>query len=409
MSIVREAFKTKWTWVATGALIAVGLTAGVCYRQYRARAAPVSEPGASCENGIGAAKANARSGIKGAAERVPTLGRPKTGWIPKINDRNPPGPAPEGMAWIPGGQFWMGAADEHMADAKPWHRVYVAGYWMDTTEVTNEQFARFVKATGYVTVAERKPRPEDYPQALPEKLVAGSVVFSPPDRPVELDSHFRWWTYVPGADWRHPEGPGSEIKHRKNHPVVHIAYEDALAYCKWTGKRLPTEAEFEFASRGGLDRKRFAWGDEFMPGGKHMANTFQGHFPDSNTGEDGYLGTAPVGSFPANGYGLLDMAGNVWEWTSDWYRADYYTTLAATGEIAINPKGPADSFDPSEPGVRKRVQRGGSFLCTDQYCGRYIAGGRGKGELDTGTNHLGFRCVLDASPRPEKSAVRRAL
>jgi len=408
MSIVREAFKTKWTWVATGALIAVGLTAGVCYRQYRARFAQVSDPGASCENGIGAAKAYARSGLKGASERVPTLGRPKTGWIPKINDNDPPGPTREGMTWIPGGQFWMGTADDHMADARPWHRVYVDGYWMDTTEVANEQFARFVKTTGYVTVAERKPRREDYPQALPDKLVAGSVVFSPPNHPVELDNHFRWWSYVPGANWRHPEGPGSEIKHRMNHPVVHIAYEDALAYCKWTGKRLPTEAEFEFASRGGLDRKRYAWGDEFMPGGKHMANTFQGHFPDSNTGEDGYLGTAPVGSFPANGYGLFDMAGNVWEWTSDWYRADYYTTLAATGEIAINPKGPADSFDPSEPGVRKRVQRGGSFLCTDQYCGRYIAGGRGKGELDTGTNHLGFRCVRDASPRPEKSAVRGA-
>jgi formylglycine-generating enzyme required for sulfatase activity len=219
------------------------------------------------------------------------------------------------------------------------------------------------------------------------------VVFSPPDHPVELDSQFRWWNYVPGANWRHPEGPNSDIKGRMNHPVVHIAYEDAVAYCKWAGKRLPTEAEFEFASRGGLDRKRYAWGDEFMPGGKHMANTFQGHFPDTNTGDDGYQATAPVGSFPANGYGLFDMAGNVWEWTSDWYRADYYSTLAASGEIAMNPKGPTDSFDPNEPGVRKRVHRGGSFLCTDQYCARYIAGGRGKGELDTGTNHLGFRCV----------------
>ena len=238
-----------------------------------------------------------------------------------------------------------------MADTKPWHRVYVDGYWMDKTEVTNEQFARFVKATGYVTVAERKPRAEDYPRALPENLVAGSVVFSPPDHPVELDNHFRWWSYVSGANWRHPEGPTSDIKSRMNHPVVHIAYEDAVAYCKWAGKRLPTEAEFEFASRGGLDRKRYAWGDEFMPGGKHMANTFQGHFPDTNTGEDGYLATAPVGSFPANGYGLFDMAGNVWEWTSDWYRADYYQTLAASGEIAVNPTGPADSFDPSEPGV----------------------------------------------------------
>ncbi len=405
--MIHKVSRNKRALLLLGIAVGVGLSGALRYSQLRATFAQVSEPGASCENGIGAAKTYARSGLKGAAGRVATLGRPKAGWIPKINDSDPPEPAREGMTWIPGGQFWMGTADERMADAWPWHRVYVDGYWMDTTEVTNEQFARFVKATGYVTVAERKPRQEDYPQAPPDKLVAGSVVFSPPNHPVELNNHFRWWNYVPGANWHHPDGPGSEIKNRMNHPVVHIAYEDALAYCKWAGKRLPTEAEFEFASRGGLDRKRYAWGDEFMPVGKPMANTFQGHFPDSNTGEDGYIGTAPVGSFPANGYGLFDMAGNVWEWTSDWYRADYYTTLAATGEVAINPKGPADSFDPSEPGVQKRVQRGGSFLCTDQYCGRYIAGGRGKGELDTGTNHLGFRCVRDPSPRPEKSAVAR--
>jgi formylglycine-generating enzyme required for sulfatase activity len=318
----------------------------------------------------------------------------QTAWVPRINDSKPSGPAPAGMIWIPGGQFWMGTDDEHMPDARPWHRVYVDGYWMDKTEVTNTQFARFVKATGYLTVAERKPRPEDFPGAPPENLVAGSVVFTPPGQSVKLDNHLQWWSYLHGANWRHPEGPGSDIQNRMNHPVVHIAYEDAVAYCKWTGTRLPTEAEFEFASRGGLDRKRYDWGDEFMPGGKYMANTFQGHFPDTNTGEDGYKATAPVGSFPANGYGLLDMAGNVWEWTSDWYRADYYQTLAASGEVAVNPTGPAESFDPSEPGVPKRVQRGGSFLCTDQYCARYIAGARGKGEPDTGTTHLGFRCVL---------------
>jgi formylglycine-generating enzyme required for sulfatase activity len=226
-------------------------------------------------------------------------------------------------------------------------------------------------------------------------LIAGSEVFSPPDHPVGLDSHYRWWNCVPGANWKHPEGPGSDIRQRMNHPVVHIAYEDAVAYCNWSGNRFPTEAEFEFASRGGLDRKRYVWGGEFMPGGKHLATTFQGHFPDTNTAEDGYLATAPVGSFPANGYGLFDMAGKVWEWTSDWYRADYYRSLAASGGIAINPKGPADSFDPAERGVRKRVQRGSSLLCTDQYCARYVAGGRGKGEPDTGTNHLGFRCVRD--------------
>jgi formylglycine-generating enzyme required for sulfatase activity len=238
-------------------------------------------------------------------------------------------------------------------------------------------------------------------------LVAGSVVFSPPDQAVALNNQFQWWRYVAGANWRHPEGPNSNIKDRMNHPVVHIAYEDAVAYGNWAGKRLPTEAEFEFASRGGLDRNRYAWGDEFMPGGKHMANTFQGHFPDTNTGEDGYAATAPVGSFPANGYGLFDMAGNVWEWTSDWYRADYYQTVAATGEISRNPKGPADSFDPNEPGVQKRVHRGGSFLCTDQYCARYVAGGRGKGEIDTGTNHLGFRCVREPRSKPGRSAEAR--
>jgi formylglycine-generating enzyme required for sulfatase activity len=308
------------------------------------------------------------------------------------------------MTWVPGGQFWMGADEAQMTDARPWHRVSVDGFWMDATEVTNEQFSKFVNATGYVTIAERKPRAEDYPGALPEKLVAGSVVFSPPDHAVPLDNHFRWWSYMPGANWRHPEGPGSDIKKRMNHPVVHIAYQDAAAYCGWAGKRLPTEAEFEFASRGGLDRKHYVWGDEFMPGGKHMANTFQGHFPDTNTGEDGYLSTAPVAAFAANGYGLFDMAGNVWEWTSDWYRADYYQTLAAVGGVAVNPKGPPDSFDPSEPGVWKRVHRGGSFLCTSQYCARYIAGGRGKGELDTGTNHLGFRCAREAGREGLESA-----
>jgi len=282
-----------------------------------------------------------------------------------------------------------------MPDAKPWHPVYVDAYWMDKTEVTNEQFAWFAKDTGCITVAARRPRAEDFPGAPPQNLVAGSVVFTPPKRAVALNNHFQWWNYAHGANWRHPEGPGSDIKKRINQPMVHIAYEDAVAYRKWAGKRLPTEAEFEFASRGGLDRRRYDWGDEFMPGGKPMANTFQGHFSDTNTGEDGYLGTAPVGSFPANGYALFDMAGNVWEWTSDWYRPDYYQTLAASGEVAVNPTGPADGFDPSEPGVRKRVQRGGSFLCTDQYCARYMAGGRGKGEPDTGTNHLGFRCVRE--------------
>jgi formylglycine-generating enzyme required for sulfatase activity len=323
-----------------------------------------------------------------------------------VENKNPPqGAPPDGMVWIPGGEFSMGATDgpdmndvgmNATRDSRPIHRVYVDSFWMDRTDVTNEQFAKFVRATGYVTVAERKPRKEDFPTAPPENLVAGSVVFSPPDHAVPLDTHYRWWSYVPGANWRHPIGPDSGIKGKENYPVVHIAYEDAQAYARWTGKRLPTEAEWEFAGRGGLSGKPFVWGDDFRPGGKWMANTHQGHFPNSDTGDDGYVGIAAVAQFPPNGYGLYDMAGNVWQWTSDWYRPDYYQDLAATGKVARNPQGPSASFDPAEPGEPKRVMRGGSFLCTDQYCSRYMVGTRGKGEVSTGTNHLGFRCVMPA-------------
>jgi formylglycine-generating enzyme required for sulfatase activity len=320
-----------------------------------------------------------------------------------LNTLPSPAKTPSGMAWILGGEFSMGAQDppdmddvgmKATLDSRPVHRVYVDGFFMDKTDVTNAQFERFIKATGYVTVAERKPRSEDYPGAPPENLVAGSVVFAPPDHPVPLNDYFQWWTYVPGANWRHPLGPKSSIAGKDNHPVVHIAYEDAEAYAKWAGKRLPTEAEWEFAARGGLAGKPYVWGDEFRPLGKWMANTFEGHFPDKNTGEDGYTGTAPVAQFPANGYGLYDMAGNVWQWTSDWYRPDYYAQLDAAGSVARNPRGPDSAFDPSEPGHAKKVHRGGSFLCTDQYCSRYMVGTRGKGDVDTGTNHLGFRCVM---------------
>jgi formylglycine-generating enzyme len=326
------------------------------------------------------------------------------GFEPTVaNATGTPSRTPAGMAWIPGGQFSMGAA-QHMdemnevgmqatVDSRPIHRVYVDGFFIDRTDVTNAQFAGFVKATGYVTVAERKPDPKDFPGAPPENLVAGSVVFSPPDHPVPLNNHFQWWTYVPGASWRHPLGPGSNITGKGNYPVVQIAYEDALAYAKWAGKRLPTEAEWEFAARGGLSGKLYAWGDEFRPQGKWMANTHQGHFPDRDTGEDRFVGIAPVAQFPANGYGLFDMAGNVWQWTSDWYRPDYYQQLKAEG-VVRNPQGPDSSFDPSEPSQQKKVHRGGSFLCTDQYCSRYMVGTRGKGDPDTGTNHLGFRCVM---------------
>jgi formylglycine-generating enzyme required for sulfatase activity len=264
---------------------------------------------------------------------------------------------------------------------------------MDTTVVTNEAFTAFVRATGYVTVAERTPRAEDFPGAPPENLVAGSVAFSPPRHPVPLDSHYRWWSYVKGASWRRPSGPASTLRGREKYPVVHVAYEDAAAYAAWAGKRLPTEAEWEFAARGGLAGKPFVWGDAFRPHHAWMANTHQGHFPVSDTGEDGYVGLAGVGQFTANGYGLYDMAGNVWQWVSDWYRPDYYAELASAGSVARNPRGPDTPYDPSEPRTRKRVMRGGSFLCTDQYCSRYMVGTRGKGDIETGTNHLGFRCV----------------
>lgn len=213
-----------------------------------------------------------------------------------------------------------------------------------------------------------------------------------------LTDQYAWWNYVEGANWKRPEGASSTIQGLEQHPVVQVAYADAVAYCGWAGKRLPTEAQFEYAERGGLDRKKYAWGDEFMPHGHQMANTFQGHFPDTNTKADGYATTSPVKSFPANGYGLFDMSGNAWEWTSDWYRPDYYSTLEREGPVAVNPTGPPNSYYPAEPGVKKKVQRGGSFLCTDQYCSRYMPGGRGKGEPSTSTNHIGFRCVMPGPP-----------
>jgi formylglycine-generating enzyme len=340
--------------------------------------------------------------LAGGAKFLPTV----------VNSATAPDSTPAGMAWIPGGEFSMGANDppdmdevgmKATEDARPIHRVYVDGFFMDKTDVTNAEFAKFVKATGYVTIAERKPRAEDFPEAPPEKLVAGSVVFKAPDHPVPLDNHLQWWTYVPGANWRHPNGPGSNIKGKDDYPVVHIAYPDAEAYAKWAGKRLPTEAEWEFAARGGLTGKPFVWGDSFRPDGKWMANTHQGNFPNYDSAADGYAGIAPVAKYPPNPYGLYDMAGNVWQWTTDWYRPDYYQQLASGGQVARNPQGPASPYDPSEPDQPKKVHRGGSFLCTDQYCSRYIVGTRGKGEVTTGTNHLGFRCVEDATPKQQAS------
>jgi formylglycine-generating enzyme len=300
----------------------------------------------------------------------------------------------DGMIYVPPGTFWMGWEEKAFIDTTPIHQVHIDGFLLDKVEVTNRQYAQFVKATGYITVAERKPDAKDFPDAPPENLVPGSLVFTPPPRSVPLNSHYRWWQYVPGASWRHPEGPASNLTGRANYPVVQVAWDDAVAYAKWAHKRLPTEAEFEYAARGGLDRKWFSWGDELKPGGKWRANIWQGKFPNQNTAEDGFKSTAPVGSFPANGYGLYDMTGNVWQWCSDWYRSDYYATLPA-GKTVINPRGPIDSFDPTEPGTLKRVQRGGSFLCTDQYCARYLVGARGKGEISSGCSNVGFRCARD--------------
>jgi formylglycine-generating enzyme required for sulfatase activity len=367
---------------------------------------------------IGGAAALAMRTTRSKPLATASTSRPSaSAFQPTIENRAVPrGPAPQGMVWIPGGEFSMGAADptgvdrndvgmRATDDSRPIHRVHVDGFWMDKTVVTNQQFAAFVGATGYVTVAERTPRAEDFPGAPPGNLFAGSVVFSPPPYAVPLDNHFQWWSYVKGADWRHPLGPDSSIAGEDMLPVVHVAYEDAVAYSTWAGKHLPTEAEWEFAARGGLTGQVYAWGNELRKRGRWMANTHQGHFPDHDAGEDGFAGLAPVAQFPPNGYGLYDVAGNVWEWVSDWYRPDYYEELAARG-IAHNPEGPTSSFDPGEPGVMKRVQRGGSFLCTDQYCSRYMVGTRGKGEVSTGTNHLGFRGVM--SPRPNASSGARS-
>lgn len=311
---------------------------------------------------------------------------------------------PMKMVRIPGGKFRMGTSDRnpHFADA-PEHEVEVGEFLLDESEVTNAQFAAFVKATNYVTVAEKAPTlesiraglPPGAPDPPPEVLVAGSLVFVQPAAPVAntRDTH-AWWRWVPGACWKHPEGPGSDIKDRMNHPVVHVCWNDAMAYAKWAGKRLPTEAEWERAARGGLVDKKYVWGDEAPNAdGKWRCNIWQGVFPHENTKEDGYVRTAPVKSYAPNGYGLYDMAGNVWEWCADWYRPDYYVTGPRQ-----NPAGPASSFDPGDPNPQapKRVQRGGSFLCSDGFCSRYKPYGRGRGDVDTGQSHVGFRCAKDA-------------
>src|SRR5947209_7581656 len=307
-------------------------------------------------------------------------------------------PSPKDMAWIPGGTFSMDS-DEFYPEEGPAHRASVAGFWMDVTTVTNNQFRRFVKATGYVTLAERTPNAEDYPGALPELLVAGSAVFHKTRGPVDLRVP-SWWHYVPGADWRHPEGPGSTLDGRERHPVVHIAYEDAEAHAAWAGKSLPTEAEWERAARGGLEGATYVWGDEFAPRGRMMANTWQGQFPWQNLLTDNYEGTSPVGSFPPNGYGLHDMAGNVWEWTSDWY-ADRHPdeeTSPCCSPVMARSSAMEESFDPLLPGIRipRKVLKGGSHLCAPNYCLRYRPAARHPETIDTSTSHIGFRCIIRA-------------
>lgn len=314
---------------------------------------------------------------------------------PVLNPNTPPGPAPDGMVWVPGGEFWMGT-DDGPEDERPRHKVYVDGFWMGRTEVTNADFAKFAKATKYVTVSERMPDPKDFPGVPKEKLVPGSAVNVVPDADVSLEGpwetgHPPWWKYQPGASWKHPEGPGSSIDGKDNYPAVHIAWEDAAAYAKWAGKRLPTEAEWEFAARGGLDRKKYVWGDELNPNGKWMANSWQGKFPRENTGEDGFKGLAPVKQFPPNGYGLYDMSGNAWEWCQDWYDPEYYAVSPAR-----NPKGPEMGRGSRQsPGQPSRVRRGGSFLCADNYCRRYLPSARDENPPDSSASHTGFRCVQD--------------
>jgi len=314
----------------------------------------------------------------------------------------PPGRPPKpDMVWIVGGTFLMGS-DNFYPDEKPVHRVTVDGFWMDKYQVTNKQFQKFVKATGYITVAERPLNPADYPGAKPEMLVPGSLVFKMTSGPVDLRDMSHWWSWVPGTCWRHPEGPGSSIKQRDHLPVVHIAYEDAEAYSQWVGEALPTEAEWEFAARGGLESTVFTWGNEPLPKGKLMANTWQGQFPWK------YLknhppAPEPVGSYPANGYGLYDMAGNVWEWTCDWYTSQYPEDTDKPCCIPRNPRGGAmeNSYDPAQPQcqIPRKVLKGGSYLCSPEYCLRYRPAARRPQMVDTGMSHVGFRCVVRGSQR----------
>ena len=307
----------------------------------------------------------------------------------------------QGMKWISGGEFSMGTnqsqAYEH---ERPAHRVKVDGFWMDETEVTNEQFKKFVDATGYVTISERKPDWAELQKQLPagtakppdSVLVAGSLKFTPPGHTVMLNDFSQWWAWTPGANWRHPDGPNSSIEDKWNYPVVHIAHDDAVAYCQWAGKRLPTEAEWEFAARGITTDAPFDFSKDIAPQGKFVANVFQGSFPNNDLGEDGFRSTAPVKTFPPNSFGLYDMIGNVWELTNDFYDPSYYQLLSENS-ITVNPHGPKSSHDPDEPYIAKYVSKGGSYLCSSEYCTNYRGTARQATAFDSGQSHIGFRCV----------------
>jgi len=308
-----------------------------------------------------------------------------------------------GMVWIPGGTYRMGS-DHHYREEAPAHRVSVDGFWIDQHPVTNADFARFIADTGHVTYAEIPPKPEDYPGALPEMLYAGSLVFVRPQGPVDRRDFRNWWQFIRGAMWRRPQGPSSSLAGKHDHPVVHVTFHDALAYAQWAGKALPTEAEWEFAARGGLDGATYAWGDEFHPDGREMANTWQGEFPWEQLGDDGYEGTSPVGAFPPNGYGLVDMIGNVWEWTSDWYASAHEADAVKSCCVPRNPLGPPPhvSYDSGQPAIRipRKVLKGGSHLCAPNYCQRYRPAARFPEPVDTSTSHVGFRCIVRAPAEP---------
>jgi formylglycine-generating enzyme len=309
-------------------------------------------------------------------------------------------PQPPDMVWVAAGSFVMGS-DNHYPEEGPAHEVSVDGFWIDPTPVTNAQFQRFVATTGHVTVAEQTPNAADYPGAKPELLVPASAVFRRPEQRVDMRNHYNWWAYVPGADWRHPLGPDSSLDGLDDHPVVHVTYADAAAYARWAGKKLPTEAEWEMAARGGMTSE-FAWGDELHPGGHFMANTWQGEFPTQNLASDGFETTSPVRHFPANAFGLYDMIGNVWEWTTDWYS----TRHRAKGHgccVLVNPRGGEreTSYDAQIPvRIPRKVMKGGSFLCAPNYCRRYRPAARMAQPIDTSTCHLGFRCVI----RPQNNS-----